>query len=320
MIDGRYFIEPAVWSMDADDLKAVRTEVFIHEQSIPESEEWDTEDALADHALARTPDGQAIGTGRLTLNGYIGRLAVVKAWRGQGVGEALLRHLMERAAARHLRHLRMHAQTYAIAFYERSGFRVEGSVFMECGIPHQTMVLDLPEAENLAITKPTPVLAAPQSQRLSAERAGELHDITLQLLLNGRSQLCIYTRDLEPGLYQDADVLEAIRQIALSGRRAHIRILVQDIARVVREGHRLIDLAQRLPSVVQLRKPTEEDLHFSGAYVLNDTGGYLYRSFGDRHEAAGDLYYPPRHDELQRTFDQVWERALVPQELRRLAL
>ena len=320
MIDGRYFIEPAVWSVDADDLKAVRTEVFIEEQNIPESDEWDDDDALADHVLARTPDGKPIGTGRLTLSGYVGRMAVIKDWRGQGVGEALLRHLIERAETRGLRHLRMHAQTYAIPFYARSGFRPEGNEFMECGIPHQTMVLDLPEPQSLPVTKINPVLAAPQSQRLSAERAGDLQEATLALLRAGRYQLWIYTRDLEPALYQQPEILEAIRQIALSGRRANIRILVQDTARVVREGHRLVDLAHRLPSVVHLRRPTEEDLQFAGAYVLNDTGGYLYRSFADRHEAAGDLYYPPRRDELQRQFDQVWERAVEPPELRRLAL
>lgn len=320
MIDGRYFIEPAVWSVDADDLKAVRTEVFIEEQSIPENEEWDADDALADHALARTPDGQAIGTGRLTLSGYIGRMAVIKAWRGEGVGEALLRHLIERAAARGLRHLKMHAQTYAIPFYARSGFRAEGPEFIECGIPHQTMVLDLPEPESLPVTKLTPALAAPQAQPLKAERAGELREATLALLRNSRHQICIYSRDLEPSLYQQPEVLEAIRQIALSGRRAQIRILVQITALAVRDGHRLLDLAQRLSSVVQLRQPVQEDLQFAGAYLLNDTGGYLYRSFGDRFEAMGDLYYPLRRDELQRSFDQVWERAITPPELRRLAI
>jgi predicted GNAT family N-acyltransferase len=320
MIEDRYFIEPAVWSVDAESLKAVRTAVFIEEQNIPESEEWDAEDALADHALARTIDGQAIATGRLTLDGKIGRMAVLKEWRGQGVGEALLRHLLERAANRGLRRLALHAQVYAIPFYARAGFVVDGAEFVECDIPHQTMVLDLPEPASPPITKVNPALSAPQALRLAAERAGELHDVTLTLVRSARYELCIYTRDLEPALYNDPAVLEAIRQVALSGRRASIRILVQDTARAVREGHRLVDLAQRLPSVVRLRRPMLEDLQYPSAFVLTDAGGYLFRSFADRFEAAGDVYYPPRRNELQRLFDQVWERAEVPTELRRLAL
>ena len=99
MIDDRYFIEPAVWSVDADALKAVRTAVFILEQQIPERDEWDADDEAADHVLARSRDGVPIGTGRLLADGRIGRMAVVKEWRGEGVGAAMLRHLMERACA-----------------------------------------------------------------------------------------------------------------------------------------------------------------------------------------------------------------------------
>ena len=320
MIDGRYFIEPAVWSVDADDLKAVRTEVFIEEQNIPESDEWDDDDALADHVLARTPDGKPIGTGRLTLSGYVGRMAVIKDWRGQGVGEALLRHLIERAETRGLRHLRMHAQTYAIPFYARSGFRPEGNEFMECGIPHQTMVLDLPEPQSLPVTKINPVLAAPQSQRLSAERAGDLQEATLALLRAGRYQLWIYTRDLEAPIYDQDDTIEQFRRIALSGARARLRLLVQDPARARHDGHRLVLLAHRLTTPIGLRQPHPDDLQYNAAFITNDCGGYLYRSQADRFEGEGDLYNPLRCAELQRYFDQIWERAQPIDEFRRLNL
>ena len=60
MIEDRYYIEPAVWSVDWAPLKAVRTAVFIEEQQIPEAEEWDEDDSHADHALARTTAGEPI--------------------------------------------------------------------------------------------------------------------------------------------------------------------------------------------------------------------------------------------------------------------
>jgi len=317
MIEDRYFIVPAVWSVDADALKAVRTSVFIEEQNIPESEEWDVDDLLADHALARTPAGEAIATGRLTGDGRIGRMAVLKSWRGEGVGAAILRHLIERAAQRGLRHLKLHAQSYAIPFYASAGFVPSGAEFLECDIPHQTMVLDLPEPLPLP-PKSAPALVSTQAKRLSAERAGDLRDATLAVLSAARHALCIYSRDLEPSLFEDNEVFEAIRKIAVSGRGASLRILLQDSARIVHEGHRLLDLAHRVSSIILIRRPSQEDLQYPGAYVLNDSGGYLYRSFGDRFEAEGDLYYPPRRNELKRLFDATWERAETPPELRRL--
>ncbi len=320
MIENRYFIEPAVWSVDADALKAVRTEVFILEQQIPEREEWDANDETADHALARSADGAPIATGRLLADGCIGRMAVIKAWRGQGVGASVLRHLLERASARGMRRLWLSAQTYAIPFYAQAGFVAEGPEYLDCNIPHQLMVMHLPEPKAAvpaaASLRPAPELA----QRLSAERAGELRDATLALLAGARHELCIYSRDLEPPLYEDPRVLEAIRKVALSGRRAQVRILLQDTARVARDGHRLVDLAQRLPSIVHLRRVSQEDASYPSAYVLTDGGGYLFRTFGDRYEAVGDVCYPPRRDELKRLFDDVWERAESPPELRRLGL
>lgn len=320
MIEDRYFIEPAVWSVDEAALRAVRTQVFIIEQNVPEADEWDDDDILADHALARTRDGTPIGTGRLTPDGRIGRMAVLADWRSQGVGAALLRHLIERARERGLRRLQLHSQTHAIPFYASFGFVARGEEFVECDIPHQTMTLELPAPEPAPLIRNSLIGASSLAKRLTSERAGDLRDATLELIQSARHELCIYTRDLEPPLYDEHALVEAIRHVALSGRGAHVRILVQDTARALRDGHRLVDLAQRLSSIVHIRRPANEDQQYPGAFVLTDSGGYFFRTFGDRLEGEGDLYYPPRRDELKRYFDEVWERAEQPQELRRLSL
>lgn len=318
MIEDRYYVEPAVWMVDVEDLKRVRTAVFIVEQQVPESEEWDSDDPISEHALARTPDRTPIGTARLTPDGRIGRMAVMREWRGAGVGAALLRFLIERAQARGMSRLSLHAQTHAIPFYEKAGFVAEGPEYLECEIPHRTMVLTLATSEPLpARDQPPP---SGQPQRLSASRSAELADAVQALLGAARHEICIYTRDFEPALYERVEILDACRRVALSGRGASLRILVQDPVRAVRDGHRLLDLAQRLSSVIQIRRPVQEDLQYAAAFVLNDAGGFLYRSFGDRPEAEGDLYYPPRRNELKRYFDEVWERAEQPPELRRLSL
>ncbi|MFJ6795773.1 GNAT family N-acetyltransferase [Streptomyces sp. NPDC091268] len=135
---------------------AVRTEVFVVEQSVPESIEYDAYDAGAVHVLALGADGEPLGTGRLLHGaaavgktgdpavGSLGRLAVRKAARGLGVGIALVRAIEAQAAALGLRAVDLGAQTHALGFYERLGYEAYGPEFQDAGIPHRAMRRSLP--------------------------------------------------------------------------------------------------------------------------------------------------------------------------------
>lgn len=130
--------------------RPLREAVFVHEQGVPIEQEWDELDACSDHALALTPAGQPIGTARLlpetgSAAGVfrIGRMAVLKPWRGRGVGAALLNSLIERASGRGARSIVLHAQTHASVFYQRFGFVADGEEYLEAGIPHFTMRREL---------------------------------------------------------------------------------------------------------------------------------------------------------------------------------
>lgn len=129
----------ADWVDDLSDIRRIRTLVFIDEQSIPEDEEFDDADKTALHILAHDDRGEAIGTARLLDNKKIGRVAVVKPWRGKGVGKALIGFLMQMARDNGALTIELDAQVYAIPFYERLGYRVTGSEFMDAGIPHRKM-------------------------------------------------------------------------------------------------------------------------------------------------------------------------------------
>ncbi len=89
-------------------------------------------------------DGEPLGTGRLLPDGHIGRMAVIAPWRGRGVGDAILRTLVEAGAERGHGQLRLNAQLSAIGFYERLGFEALGPVFDDAGIPHRAMRLTRP--------------------------------------------------------------------------------------------------------------------------------------------------------------------------------
>lgn len=131
------------WSDAIDALRAVRRAVFIVEQSIPEDLEWDDFDGVCRHALAEIASGMAVGCGRLLPDGHIGRLAVLDAWRGRGVGSALLSQLVDLARARGHARVILNSQTQAMPFYARHGFVAVGDEYLEAGIPHRTMTRTL---------------------------------------------------------------------------------------------------------------------------------------------------------------------------------
>jgi predicted GNAT family N-acyltransferase len=136
-------LRPATWEDDRTALQCVRRSVFIEEQGIPESEEWDDVDRAARHVLAVTENRDAVGTGRLEPTGKIGRVAVLPQYRGTGVGSLIMGHLVNHATELGFTRVYLHAQAAAAGFYERLGFRAEGPEFDEVGIPHVRMTLGI---------------------------------------------------------------------------------------------------------------------------------------------------------------------------------
>lgn len=129
------------WNEAAEALREIRRIVFVDEQRVPEDLEWDGIDGQCLHVLAASAAGETVGTGRLLPDGHIGRMAVLKTWRGRGVGSLILSELI--AAARERNHpvVELSAQTHAIEFYRRHGFEVTSEEYLDAGIPHRRMRL-----------------------------------------------------------------------------------------------------------------------------------------------------------------------------------
>lgn len=139
MSNPAYSIRVADWLADGEALRAIRREVFMEEQAVPEALERDGLDDDALHLLATTDDNTPIGTARLLPDGHIGRVAVVKPWRGRGVGRALMVEILRQAERMGHGEVELAAQIQALPFYEGLGFTAFGEVFMDAGIPHRNM-------------------------------------------------------------------------------------------------------------------------------------------------------------------------------------
>jgi len=139
----QFTVRLATWPLDAVALRAIRLAVFVVEQNVPEALEWDGADSECAHAIAENMASAPIGCARLLRDGHIGRMAVLKQYRGCGVGTALLEQLIALARERGNDRAILNAQTHAMPFYRRFGFVADGPEFSEAGIPHQAMSLPL---------------------------------------------------------------------------------------------------------------------------------------------------------------------------------
>jgi predicted GNAT family N-acyltransferase len=320
VIQHDFTVETSDWSNERDRvaLCAVREEVFVHEQGVPPEMELDDDDPRSVHVMARALDGTVIAAGRLTPSGQIGRMAVLKDWRDRGVGSALLQLLLEQARTRGMPEVRLHAQAAATDFYAKHGFEIAGEEFMEAGIAHRPMRMAI--AAFAGPPRPPP-LPRPESKVLSVQTREQLIEATLAVLSGARHELRIMVRELDPMLLDDSACLVELRRIAISGRGACIRVLAQDISRAQHAGNRMLDLAQRLPSVIQFRRPVENvDCDYPSAFMCTDAGAYLFRPVAQRMESVGSTCAPGRAAQLQALFDQVWERSESMSELRPLKI
>lgn len=139
----RITVLPLAGQAEWEAAKAIRMEVFVEEQGVPASLELDALDATARHWLAMDAAGEPIATARAVVQDTgtwkIGRVAVRKAWRGQGVGAAVMRQIMRDLVGAGAPGAYLESQTHAAAFYEKLGFVAEGPEFEEAGIPHVAM-------------------------------------------------------------------------------------------------------------------------------------------------------------------------------------
>jgi len=126
------------WEQARAHAAPIRMTVFVDEQRVPAEMEMDEKDASCVHAIA-FEGARPVGTGRLLPDGHIGRMAVLKEFRGKGVGGEILEALIEAARQRGEREIVLSAQTRAVAFYVAHGFESFGPVYEEAGIPHQDM-------------------------------------------------------------------------------------------------------------------------------------------------------------------------------------
>ncbi|MEJ2399530.1 MAG: hypothetical protein P8Z67_15235 [Gammaproteobacteria bacterium] len=138
------------------------------------------------------------------------------------------------------------------------------------------------------------------------------------LLNQGGRSLDLFTRDLEPRIYDTPEFSDAVRALAIKTRDLHVRILVLDPDGIIKHGHRLIELARRLTSHMEIRKVHEDYCNNPESYLIVDRRGLLHRKLATRYEAVVNFNNPMTATELHNQFTEIWDRSKQYMDFKRL--
>ena len=302
-----YTIRTADWTEDRAALQAIRRRVFIEEQSVPEELEWDNRDDFARHWLALNADGEPIGTLRLLNDGHIGRMAVLRDYRGHGVGNALLQTALQQARDDKLFETYLYAQVQALDFYRKAGFTVSGGEFMDAGIPHLPMRLQLAEQRLLGVHGGN--FAPPSLAAVAAD-----------IISQADQQLRILSFDLEPSVFDQPEIEASISALARKSRYSQIRLLVVDTTRIVSRGHRLLKLQRRLSSSIGIRRVRCAPHEVKDSLILADQCGIICQSIREPDKLWANFNNRPITRNYLSQFDDLWEQGIIDHDLRQLEI
>ena len=318
----------ADWSKldEQEAIKAIRQAVYIIEQSVPEELEWDDYDSTSQHLLVSGKREENIATARMYIEkgaAHIGRMAVLKPYRQQGIGSLMLVTLLEQAAINNVKEIKLNAQTAAIGFYQRYGFATIGNEFQDAGIPHYKMLFH----EKWKLTHMTNDIHQRienshigDNVKLKLNNAEDNRLASISIAQQARHSIDIISRDLDQKIYDNEAFKDAMKNLATGSTKAKIRILIHDCDTVVKKGHRLVELARRLTSFIDIRVQGKRFNEFNEAWLIVDSKAWIRRPLSDKYDADVDYSAARKLKETHETFNAMWNEASQDPNLRRLSL
>lgn len=133
-------------------------------------------------------------------------------------------------------------------------------------------------------------------------------------------ELALFSRDLEPLLYDRDGFIKAVQALATRSRMSRIRVVSIDPEPSIRAGHRLVQLAQRFSSYVEARRASRDYAQMVETFLIADGRALLYRPISTRYEGYADLDAPMEAHGYLKTFAEIWETAEPDPEFRQLGI
>lgn len=148
----------------------------------------------------------------------------------------------------------------------------------------------------------------------------EMRDAAIAVAREARRKISIFTHDLEPGIYDDADFLEVIKRLVLSQTYARIRVLIADPTRAIKNGNNFVLLGRRLNTYIEFRHVREDLRTHAESFCIADEKALAYRLQANRWEGIVDIDEPAVAKLYGKMFDEIWFASEVEMEFRQLRI
>lgn len=135
-----------------------------------------------------------------------------------------------------------------------------------------------------------------------------------------KRELVLFSRDLEPLLYDRQEFMSVVQALATRSRMSRIRVVCIDPGPSVRAGHRLIAIAQRFSSYIEVRRASRDHAERADTFLVADDEALLYRPLATRYEGYADTHAPLEARESLRVFEEIWQQGEPDPEFRRLGI
>lgn len=143
--------------------------------------------------------------------------------------------------------------------------------------------------------------------------------VAIALVSQARRSLCLWSRDLERRVYDCPEFITAVRLLACRSRFSLVRLLVHDPKAVTQQGHRLLELARRLSSRIELRQVAADYQDYAASFLTVDEMGLILRPSAERYEGFFSFKAPVKAREQNHFFNEVWDKSQPHPEFRRLS-
>lgn len=162
------------------------------------------------------------------------------------------------------------------------------------------------------------ILGESTEEAIKVETRQDNADAALALVKQCKLKLDIISHELDPFVYDQAEFVEAVRQLALKGRNVDVRILAFEPALIVRKGHKLVDLAGKISSYVEIRKPSSQYKKFNEAVLIADEVGYLFRESVERYKGTVNFNGRRESKYMLDVFNSMWATSKPDPNFRRM--
>ncbi len=155
-------------------------------------------------------------------------------------------------------------------------------------------------------------------ENIQIDSSDENQNLSLELVSQASKTVDIFTRDLAVRIYDDAKFITALRDLVVRNDKTQIRILIIDPDKPIKHGHRIIELARRLSSSIEIRHVHIDNRSDPQSFLIADGRGILHRKLASRFEATVNFNNPLFCRECLTHFDEVWGRSQPVLDFKRL--